>query len=155
MDEITRDVYLSDYYTASSIRELLQNGIKTVVYIGIEPKEDFVLEDYENAGIKSFWWPCHDSLDANIKEFFPKVLHIMETMPKPVLFHCYMGISRSASLVIAYLIYDMKIDYIEAFRRVKMKRTQISPNASFRKQLREWEKEVLSSTTSPQLKTRE
>lgn len=140
MDAITHDIFLSDFFTASSICEVLDKGIKTVVYIGTEPKEDFVIEDYENAGIRWLWWHCEDSLDADIKSFFPLVNQVMETMPKPVLFHCYMGVSRSASLVIAYLMYARQLGYIEAFRVVKMQRGQISPNRNFRKQLLEYER---------------
>lgn len=142
MDQITKDIFISDFYTASNIRELLQNDIKTVVYIGTKPKERFVEEDYENAGIRSFWWHCEDDMYSDISVFFPLVLKVMEMMPKPVLFHCYAGVSRSASLVIAYLMYDLKISFLDAYRRVKHQRQQIAPNLNFRNHLYKWERSI-------------
>mmetsp|Transcript_3384 Transcript_3384/g.4209 ORF Transcript_3384/g.4209 Transcript_3384/m.4209 type:complete len:94 (+) Transcript_3384:208-489(+) len=53
-----------------------------------------------------------------------------------VLVHCAAGISRSASLVIAYLIRYHRMDFEEAFEHVKLGRNFINPNKSFIEQLR-------------------
>ena len=50
------------------------------------------------------------------------------------------GVSRSASIVIAYLISKHKMTYEEAFHLVREKRPEIDPNAGFRKKLLEYEK---------------
>lgn len=49
--------------------------------------------------------------------------------------HCNQGISRSVSLVIAYLIYKKKLNYDEAFKIVQDKRSISSPNLGFSIQL--------------------
>jgi protein-tyrosine phosphatase len=51
-----------------------------------------------------------------------------------------MGISRSASIVVAYLMYKNKMSYDEAFDEVKNKRSVISPNIGFQEQLKKFEK---------------
>ncbi|CAN7993662.1 unnamed protein product [Ixodes hexagonus] len=47
------------------------------------------------------------------------------------LVHCYFGVSRSAALVIAYIMQKYRIDYTTAFERVREKRTCIGPNQGF------------------------
>jgi protein-tyrosine phosphatase len=48
-----------------------------------------------------------------------------------VLVVCTAGISRSAAIVISYLIKEFKISYDEAFSRVKKSRVLIKPNDGF------------------------
>jgi protein-tyrosine phosphatase len=57
-----------------------------------------------------------------------------------VLVHCAAGISRSASFVIAYLMYSEKLAFKEAAAAVKEVRPVICPNPGFVLQLKEWEK---------------
>ncbi|KAG2454155.1 hypothetical protein HYH02_001191 [Chlamydomonas schloesseri] len=57
-----------------------------------------------------------------------------------VLVHCMMGISRSASTVIAYLMWKERIGFVTAAERVYAARPFISPNPGFVLQLRLWEK---------------
>ena len=51
-----------------------------------------------------------------------------------------MGISRSASIVIAYIMYKNKMPFNEAFDFVSKKRKVISPNTGFKDQLIKFEK---------------
>lgn len=57
-----------------------------------------------------------------------------------VLVHCFAGISRSASVVIAYVMKEMKLDYSTARTLVSRSRSVISPNEGFVKQLSFYEK---------------
>ena len=65
------------------------------------------------------------------------------TKPKrPVfLIHCNLGISRSSSILIAYMINKYKLCLYAAFNYVKDKRLQIAPNYSFLRQLKQFEEE--------------
>jgi len=56
-----------------------------------------------------------------------------------VLVHCQQGVSRSASIVIAYLIRERSMTYDAAFDLLKRRRQCIKPNSGFVKTLREWE----------------
>ena len=55
-----------------------------------------------------------------------------------ILIHCMAGMSRSASLVIYYLMRRYHMDYDYAYDIVKRARSIIKPNISFRNQLKEY-----------------
>lgn len=63
--------------------------------------------------------------------------------------HCHAGISRSATICLAYIMYNEKIDLNTAFEYVKSRKHEISPNLSFMQQLLTFEKEVLCKTPTP------
>ncbi|KAF8630932.1 hypothetical protein AX17_005289 [Amanita inopinata Kibby_2008] len=56
-----------------------------------------------------------------------------------VLVHCQQGVSRSAAVVIAYLIRNLGMSYDNAYTYLKRRRACIKPNAGFVKALQEWE----------------
>lgn len=60
-----------------------------------------------------------------------------------VLVHCQAGISRSATICLAYLIQSHRVRLDEAFDFVKQRRGVISPNFSFMGQLLQLETQVL------------
>ncbi len=60
-----------------------------------------------------------------------------------VLVHCQAGISRSATICLAYLMHTRRVRLDEAFDFVKQRRQVISPNLSFMGQLLQFETDVL------------
>ncbi|KAK2460467.1 hypothetical protein APHAL10511_007514 [Amanita phalloides] len=56
-----------------------------------------------------------------------------------VLVHCQQGVSRSAAIVIAYLIRNQGMSYDSAYDFLKRRRACIKPNPGFVKALQEWE----------------
>jgi len=68
-----------------------------------------------------------------------------------VLVHCQQGISRSASIVIAYLMREHKLSYDDALQLLKSKRSCVKPNSSFEKTLREWQKDSRQQGRSQEL----
>ena len=79
-----------------------------------------------------------DNLNQNIMQYFSEVNNIIEN-EKCVLVHCVVGISRSATLVIAYLMCVQHMTLLEAYTYVKIRRRQIQPNYEFMKQLIKYE----------------
>jgi len=57
-----------------------------------------------------------------------------------VLVHCRAGISRSATIVLAYIMFSQNLSFEEAYLMVKEKRSVIKPNPMFTRQLRIYEK---------------
>lgn len=52
-----------------------------------------------------------------------------------VLVHCYAGVSRSASTIIAYLMVERNMSFVNAATFVRKKRPIIFPNIGFQRQL--------------------
>jgi len=64
-----------------------------------------------------------------------------------VLVHCSAGISRSPTLVLAYMMKKNHWTLDEAFDKMRKLRQIVDPNVSFIIQLREWEKSIMLTTT--------
>lgn len=86
-----------------------------------------------------------DHADQNISAFFEECrLFIAEGIQSGgVLVHCAAGVSRSATIVIMYVMSSQHKTFDEAFDIVRDKRPIICPNSGFRDQLRLYEQELL------------
>lgn len=65
-------------------------------------------------------------------EYFEKCFDFIDNSIKAgnVMVHCFVGINRSASVIIAYIMYKSDSSYEEAYRRVKMMSPLIDPTSS-------------------------
>jgi len=88
-----------------------------------------------------------ESLRANFKEAFD---FIEEARIKGVkiLVYCRMGVSRSASLVIAYCMTYRQMTFKEAFEYVQSRRSVIDPNVGFRTELEEYDEALAKNRLS-------
>jgi protein-tyrosine phosphatase len=62
-----------------------------------------------------------------------------------VLVHCLAGISRSATVVIAYMMASQRLTLLKATVHVKARRHWANPNPGFVSQLRRFESDLASS----------
>merc|ERR550525_1989515 len=69
-----------------------------------------------------------------------------------VLVHCEMGVSRSSSLVLAFLMKYKKMTLCDAYSHTKKCRDVIRPNEGFYGQLVEYEKTLNGKSTEEELK---
>jgi hypothetical protein len=98
---------------------------------------------------KLVYYPINidDSPVANIYQYFePCVEFINDALSARdsragmnVLVHCAAGVSRSASIVIAYLMSAQRVDYETALGMVRADRHFVNPNEGFVLQLRQWQ----------------
>ena len=58
-----------------------------------------------------------------------------------VFVHCNAGVSRAATVVIAYYMKTQRVDWRTAYQHVKTVRSCIRPNDGFMKQLKEYHPE--------------
>ncbi|KAE9550104.1 hypothetical protein FO519_006679 [Halicephalobus sp. NKZ332] len=89
--------------------------------------------------------PIKDSYSAKLLPHFDAAYEFLETAKRSnekVLVHCLAGISRSATLAIAYIMRSMGKTSDEAYKFVKARRPSISPNFNFLGQLLEYEKQL-------------
>ncbi len=68
-----------------------------------------------------------------------------------VLVHCRMGVSRSATMVIAYLQETLQFGWMDAYRFVQSKRNVIEPNSGFQTQLKEWDHYLADCRSHPEM----
>lgn len=87
-----------------------------------------------------------DSLAADIRACFSPAIDFIDSVKQSggrVLVHCKAGISRSATICLAYLMHTQRVRLNEAFDFVKQRRHVISPNLAFMGQLLQFETDVL------------
>ncbi|CAL1263821.1 unnamed protein product [Larinioides sclopetarius] len=100
----------------------------------IEPVTE---KDYTAAGIRFLGLPAIDCMGYPLHQHFDEAIaFIREALHagKGILVHCKQGISRSATLVLAYLIVEEGMPLQEATRVVRQRR-EILPNEGFLLQL--------------------
>ena len=89
--------------------------------------------------------PVNDVETAKISEYFwgaTTFLHHLVSQGESILVHCQFGVSRSATIVMAFLMRYHNVTRDEAFIWVKRKRPKINPNNGFWKQLGAFEVEL-------------
>ncbi|XP_036162694.1 dual specificity protein phosphatase 2 [Myotis myotis] len=90
--------------------------------------------------------PVEDNQMVEISAWFQEAIGFIDSVKNSggrVLVHCQAGISRSATICLAYLIQSHRVRLDEAFDFVKQRRGVISPNFSFMGQLLQFETQVL------------
>lgn len=135
-------LYLGDLNTAENLKILKENGITAILTTA-----DKTGLNFKNTHIKEHKViPAYDSLDYNLSVDFENCFQFIEEKRKNhnILVHCFAGISRSATIVIAYLIKKNRWTFEESFKFVKDIRMIISPNSNFERQLRAYEKNILT-----------
>ncbi len=135
MDKITDTIWLGNYEAAANINNLKKEGIKkvlTVIDFGVPSYSE---EDKFNHKV----FRVVDIPTQNIIKYFGECINFMKGNDK-VLVHCMAGASRSATIVIAYIMWDKKMPYKEALDFVSKKRVCVFPNNGFREQLQTFEK---------------
>ncbi|XP_030478635.1 dual specificity protein phosphatase 1 isoform X3 [Cannabis sativa] len=84
-----------------------------------------------------------DKEDTDIKQFFDECFNFIDEAKRTggsVLVHCVVGKSRSATIVVAYLMRQHGMSLSEALKLVRSKRPIVAPNSGFLSQLKEFEK---------------
>lgn len=115
-------------------------NIKVVISALTEEEyEDYMIAKEDFPNIDWHRLVIDDDKDERISEYFFSVHKIISnaiTDNKNVIVHCAAGMSRSPTLVIAYLMIENRWSYEEAFNYVKNKRPIVEPNIGFIKQLK-------------------
>ena len=127
-------------YSTNDDDILSEINIKVVISALTEEEyEDYMIGEQDFHNIEWIRLVIDDDKDEKISQYFFEVHNIINKAlaeNKNVIVHCAAGISRSSSLVIAYLMIENRWLYEEAYNYVKSKRSIINPNIGFVKQLK-------------------
>ncbi|XP_069475559.1 protein phosphatase Slingshot homolog 1 [Ambystoma mexicanum] len=129
-------LYLGSEWNASNLEELQDTGVGYILNVTREIDNFFPgLFAYHN--IRVYDEDATDLL-AHWNEAYNFITKAKKNNSK-CLVHCKMGVSRSASTVIAYAMKEFDWPLEKAYNFVKQKRTIARPNAGFMRQLSEYE----------------
>lgn len=103
-----------------------------------------------NSGLRYKRLPATDNSTQNLRQYFEEVFEFIEEAYQSgqgVLVHCQAGVSRSATIVIAYLMKHTLMTMTDAYKYVRSRRPVMSPNLNFMGQLLEFERDLNSGVT--------
>ncbi|XP_032074348.1 dual specificity protein phosphatase 15 [Thamnophis elegans] len=134
MNKILPGLFLGNIVDAKDLDQLSKNDITHIVSIHESP-QPFI------PGITYLRIVLPDTPEANIKKHFKKCIrfiHSCRLQGGSCLVHCLAGISRSTTIVLAYLMAVTQLGWLEALEAVKAVRPVANPNLGFRRQLEEF-----------------
>ncbi|ELP86846.1 dual specificity protein phosphatase, putative [Entamoeba invadens IP1] len=147
-------IYLKDFWTPFS--QVIPSCILPHLYLGsVQASVKSSLREFEIEGVLSigtkplyvskkveyYFIDCGDMPSDTISPYFLPAFDFIDkfvSTERNVLVHCVQGVSRSASLVVAYLMKKNSLPLEDALQRVKEKRTCASPNSGFLEQLSQY-----------------
>ncbi|XP_066119229.1 protein phosphatase Slingshot homolog 2 isoform X2 [Saccopteryx bilineata] len=140
--QIFEHVFLGSEWNASNLEDLQNRGVRYILNVtreidnffpGVFEYHNIRVYDEEATDLLAYWNDTYKFI-SKAKKHGSKCL-----------VHCKMGVSRSASTVIAYAMKEYGWNLDQAYDYVKERRTVTKPNPSFMRQLEEYQGILLAS----------
>lgn len=141
--KINDHLYLSSLNALSPDR-LRQHGITLLVSAMIDSPPS----QLRNAVLNSMHVVVEDMEGANLRAHFDRVGERIAAENRRggrTLVHCMAGVSRSSSLILAYMMRHLNMSLADAYQHVRSIRPCIQPNPSFWRQLLDYEEHLRGS----------
>jgi protein-tyrosine phosphatase len=134
LTEVQSNLYMGSIKDAFDLKLLREHNITHILNISKEVP-NFFPDAFEYK-----WIQISDKLDVPISKFFEDSnLFILRGLEKgSVLVHCACGISRSATIMLAFLVRHRDFEPMEALKFLRKKRPIVKPNAGFIQQLKRY-----------------
>ncbi|XP_061461323.1 protein phosphatase Slingshot homolog 2 [Rhineura floridana] len=140
--QIFDHVFLGSEWNASNLEDLQNRGVRYILNVTREI-DNFFPGVFEYHNIRVYDEEATDLL-AYWNDTYKFISKAKQNGSK-CLVHCKMGVSRSASTVIAYAMKEYGWNLNRAYDYVKDRRTVTKPNPSFMRQLEEYQGILLAS----------
>ena len=141
IDEIEEGKLWLGSFDLGNVDILKEKGITKILSLMDGDPSNFSYKEY---GFNQKIINIMDFDSENIIQYFGECLNFIKGNDK-VFVHCAAGESRSATIVIAYLMWKNKMVFDKAYDFVRQKRPRIYPNFGFRQQLQMFEKLLLEN----------
>lgn len=95
--------------------------------------------------LKYFQVPVNDHWSENLLPFLPQVIEFIDSARRndcSALIHCEAGVSRSATIIVAYVMHTFRMKLDDAYEMVRKVKSDICPNFAFMMQLKDFEKQL-------------
>ena len=144
-NEIIPNLFLTNYQSVQNILSGEKPFVKITHLLTIAEELDLSKEaSSQNIEYKRI--PACDYSCFELQPYFPEItdfIHQSLSSQGIIIVHCLMGVSRSATAVIAYLIRFKGLTADKAYDLVREKRTVASPNDGFLNQLKKYERQFI------------
>ena len=143
IDHIIDNIYLGDFRTADNIDILKEHNITHIINCAFNLPNKFPEKiTYKRLDLR-------DEPDQPIIEKLEEAYQfIKENKEKNIFVHCVFGKSRSASVVIFYIMKEKKLNFKEAKEFVKNIRKIVEPNSGFEMELNRYYDEHIANKES-------
>ncbi|XP_040905370.1 dual specificity protein phosphatase 13A family protein [Toxotes jaculatrix] len=143
-DEVWPNLLLGDMFMSHDKLGLWQLGITHVLNASHGKLCCKGSDDFYGTTVKYYGVPANDLPTFDLSPFFypaAEFIHQALTSGGKVFVHCAVGVSRSASLVLAYLMIYHHLTLLSSIRCVQEKRW-IFPNRGFLRQLKDLDRKL-------------
>ena len=142
--QVDEGLFVASQDVANDAELIKQHGITHVLNVAGAPSRklldlhylDVHILDLPEEPLSCHFVKCFDFIDEALKI-------------GRVLVHCNAGISRSVSIVVAFLMCRRQKSLCEGISQVKAARPRAQPNAGFLKQLKMYESSILNNDSKP------
>ncbi|XP_039609370.1 dual specificity protein phosphatase 22-B [Polypterus senegalus] len=139
MNKVLPDLYLGNFKDSRDREQLSKHNITHI--LSIHDSAAPMLQEMTYLCI-----PAADSPSQNLIQYFKesiKFIHECRLQGEGCLVHCLAGVSRSVTLVVAYIMTVTNLGWQDSLMAVRAARACAGPNAGFLRQLEEFEKTEL------------
>ena len=130
---ILNKLYLGDMFDANDADTIKNRNVSCIICVAERLK---IMNT--NPCVKVYKYELSDDSNCNISLYFEEIGEIINK-ENIVLVNCVAGISRSATIVISYIMKYYNLDLKTAFILVRKKRDRICPNKKFMECLLDYE----------------
>ena len=126
---ITDNIYLSGIHGAMDINQINKYNIVNIIHCTKN-----IPNYFENMGVVYTRISIDDTTSQHIENYFDETFNIIENSVNNnmnILVHCHGGVSRSATILIAYFMRKNNWSYTISYDFIKSKRPIINPNSEF------------------------